>query len=118
MMGAMTDPHQDAERIRQLRQSTGISQRELAELAGVDRSSVRRAEGGEPMSAMKIGRILAALERLAKEAGVEVPAVGDGPPALDAVIFSVLADYTSDMDWIDEAGAKLEHALRESGLLR
>ena len=45
-------------------------------------------------------------------------ATSDDTTSLEVVIFGVLADYTSDMDWIDEAGAKLATALRDSGLLR
>ncbi len=105
-----------AERIRHLRLLLGMSQRDLAERAGIDRQTVARAEAGEvAMRPATAAKIIETLERIAAEAGVDA---SDDSSSVELVIFGVLADYTSDMDWIDEAGAKLAAALRDSGLLR
>ena len=45
-------------------------------------------------------------------------AVLDPAKSLDTVIFNVLADHTSDIDFVDEVSAKLIEALRTSGFLR
>jgi transcriptional regulator with XRE-family HTH domain len=106
-----------AERIRYLRLTIGMSIRDLAERSGVDRLTVTRAEAGqEPVRPESAARILETLEKIATEVGLDLSS--DVGPTVEMVIFGVLADYTSDMDWIDEAGAKLATALRESGLLR
>lgn len=105
-----------AERIRHLRLVLGMSLKDLAERSGVDRLIVERAEtGDEPVRPESAARILETLEKIATEAGVDTTS---DARSLEEVIFGVLADYTSDMDWIDEAGAKLAEALSQSGLLR
>lgn len=104
-----------AERVRHLRRTLGMSMGDLARDAGVNRDSILRAERGEQVTLKTLQALLSALDRIAKEAGIDT---GDETVTLDMVIFGVLADYSSDMEWIDEVGAKLSSALRESGLLR
>lgn len=107
----MTD---DAQHIRRLRMTIGWTMKELAERSGVSWQTIAKAERGEHVTGASRERILGTLESMAEECGIDLP--NDTP--LDLVIFGVLADYTSDVEWIDEVSAKLATALRESKLLR
>lgn len=92
--------------------------RDLAREAGIDRSTLAAIEEGGDVQPRSVAAVVAALERIEKAVGVPD---GDLPPArarLEAVIFGVLADKTSDIDWLDEVGARLTKAIIDAGLLR
>lgn len=108
----------DGERIRAWRTALGMSARELAAKADVARNTLQMAESGQPVRASSIARILSALAQLGEEAGVPDPSGATGSTIdLQVLIFNTLADYTSDLEWLDEVAGKLETALREAGLL-
>lgn len=92
------------QRVRAERAKRGWTQQDLAERAGVSRMTVKSVEEGSM--------------RVRASAHAAISAALDLGPDLELVIFGVLADHTSDMDWLDEVGAKLADALRKSGLLR
>jgi ribosome-binding protein aMBF1 (putative translation factor) len=58
-----------AERIRSGRAALGMSQKALAEQAGVDRGVIARAEGGETVGVRPLTEVLATLDRLERETG-------------------------------------------------
>lgn len=106
------------QRIKAARVKLGIPGRDLAERAGVDRHTLRRLEeGDERVRASTVAMVLETLARLGREVGIP-DLLGPESVEVEVVVFRVLADHSSDLDWIDKVGTELVNALRESGLLR
>lgn len=104
--------------IRQWRQSLGLSIRDLAERTGLARESIASAERGQARESTT-ARLLAELRRVSDEVGVAPPPGESSPRAeLEIVIFNVLADRTSDLEWLEDVGKRLADAIAASGLLR
>lgn len=109
----------DATRIRTWRQALGLPARAVASEAGIARTTLANIERGDIARAATVARVLSTLRRLATEAGVALPDNDDDPAVeLEVLIFNVLADHSSDMDWIENVSTSLAGSLRKSGLLR
>lgn len=61
------------ERVRRRRMTLGLSLRQLAAEAGVDRVRISKMEKDEPVSELVAGRVLATLDRLDRFHGVDNP---------------------------------------------
>lgn len=94
-------------RVREARERLGYSIKALSDITGLDRKTIAAIEAGETVPKARTSFMLRA-----------ALGFGDVPANAEAVIFNVLGDYNSDLDWIDEVGGKLVTALREAGLLR
>lgn len=82
------------ERIRQRRTRMGLSVREFAERAGVDRGQVSKIEKGEVRPhASTLGQIETALDRLEQELGMDAPDVTTD----DMVEFRVAGNFGVDV---------------------
>lgn len=106
------------DRIRSLRLRLGMSVKDLATLSGLSRETIVSAERGGRVREASIDRMFEALKKAFWESGLADDETAGDQAELEIVVFNVLADYTSDLDYVSEVGAKLVAALRESGLLR
>lgn len=94
--------------IRQRRGDVGLSQVELAELAGVHRGTIRNAEQGRPLEARTIANLLRVLGCAPALSGAALPVLSSG--VVRAIVHSLLRlppdqRTTATTDYLDAVGA-------------